>query len=141
VFVFYKSTGIQSYLPKDQKYLSKLLGFFGPDNVFLPHIKDAIKKRYYPGNFRLVPEPQDSFLQGLEGIQTKLSELITFKQDTELAKAKQLNFPRHPDTTELLRLEESFAAKFGGRDKVKGALKKIKNWDLYKSLMKKLNCM
>ncbi|KAA1069077.1 hypothetical protein PGT21_010971 [Puccinia graminis f. sp. tritici] len=130
---------IQSYLPNDQEYLSELLGFFGPENVFLPHIKDAIKKRYYPGKFRLLPDPHVGFLQGLEGIQKKLSDLIKFKQEAELAKAKKIKFQKHPDITELIRLEQNFAAKFGGRDEVKGALNNIKNWDLYISFMKKLN--
>ncbi|KAA1123621.1 hypothetical protein PGTUg99_021322 [Puccinia graminis f. sp. tritici] len=130
---------IQSYLTKDQEYLSELLGFFGPENVFLPHIKDAIKKRYYPGKFRLVPDPPDSFLQGLERIQKKLSDLIKLTQEAELAKAKKIKFQKHPDITELIRLEQNFAAKFGGRDEVKGALNNIKNWDLYISFMKKLN--
>ncbi|KAA1123619.1 hypothetical protein PGTUg99_021229 [Puccinia graminis f. sp. tritici] len=134
---------IKSYLPEDQKYLSGLLGFFGPKNVLSPHIQALFQERvqFRDWNFGEFVDA-GPFVQKVEQVQEKLAEMARFRRVAYLAKTEGHPFDKQPPPelmVQITEIESQLVTTFGGRDKFVNALNMIKESDIHKGFMHELN--
>lgn len=136
-------TRIKLYLPEDQEYLVRLIGFLGPKNVLAPMVHDAIQRSHLMGEAKWLSENPKDFIPKLEGIQKELGKLIAFNQEIELkaAKGTPMSLKDEPDPkimATIKKIENQLIEDLGGREKLKIALDDIESWDIHKGLMKKM---
>ncbi|POW14838.1 hypothetical protein PSTT_02636, partial [Puccinia striiformis] len=133
---------IQSFLPVEQKYLSRLLGFFGPNNIFFPYIDEIFETRYYTGAMDSDLYDERKFLQEIEGVQGELSKLVHFNQEVQLLSRGKTHLQEfYPDPAikaSILVWESKLITLFGGRDQFISLLNDIESWDLYRGFMHEL---
>ncbi|KNZ59693.1 hypothetical protein VP01_167g7 [Puccinia sorghi] len=130
-------TKIISYLPEDQRYLTRLIGFFGPKNVLVPVVDEAIQRGHFTREAKWFSKRPNDFIPQLENIQKELGKLVGYNQELELGAARGAPDPKIMAT--INKLESRLIADLGGRDQLKYALKDIESWDIHKGLMQEMN--
>ncbi|PLW18843.1 hypothetical protein PCANC_06627 [Puccinia coronata f. sp. avenae] len=104
---------IASYLPEEQRYLSRLV----------------------------VSNDPAEFVKQVGVIQKQLAKMVEYKQDAELATAMGSSWQKFPDSSvqEIRRLEDQMIANFGGRENIKSVLHHIEQSDIHKGFMREMN--
>ncbi|PLW25636.1 hypothetical protein PCANC_26089 [Puccinia coronata f. sp. avenae] len=132
--LFKDQTIIKSYFMKERQYLSHLIGLFGPKNVLLPYLEEAIKTKTFQLSSPLIYNHPAEFLQKLEAVQQVLGEIIE-SEAHGWPNIKERGFANK----RFAKLEDDLFSKFGGREQIQSALDNIKKSDMHKSFMKEMN--
>jgi hypothetical protein len=119
---------------KERQYLSHLIGLFGPKNVLLPYLEEAIKTKTFQLSSPLIYNHPAEFLQKLEAVQQVLGEIIE-SEAHGWPNIKERVFANK----RFAKLEDDLFSKFGGREQIQSALDNIKKSDMHKSFMKEMN--
>jgi hypothetical protein len=139
-----QSAVIWKSLPRKQKYLARVLGFLGPNNVLAPHVAVAFKEKLSDKKLEWNKEiTKDSFVQHLQLIQVKLAQIarvVRMASSSKSSNSKE-SFSRHLSDQSIIRLtklEHVLIDAFDGRSKFNQALNMIENLDFYQNFMQEL---
>ena len=135
---------IKSYLPKDQNYLTQLIGLLGPKNVLAPVLDEAIRSNDLMGEAKWLSTLPEDFISKVKGIQEELGKLVFFNQENELKTALESTtvLKDKPDPnimTSIEELEKQLIEDLGGHGNLKIALDNIESWDMHKWLMQEMD--
>jgi hypothetical protein len=131
---------LRKSLPKHQKYLSRVFGFVGPENVLEPWLQAALEEKIQSGEFQFFRNPA-GFLSELKLIQTDLADLARFHRNSPIVHIKTHPEPSGLDQkaiSKIVKHEYQLIKLFGGRDKLKRALDNLEDMNFHKIFMQEL---
>jgi hypothetical protein len=128
---------LQNHLPEDLNYLNRLFGFMGPRNILKPIVELGFKEalQTVESSSEILAEGDDQFSiwNNLEGVQTKLADLIRFHR---LPQFQGNAVGGDENIMDAIRFYESQLVNRIGRDSLKSAMEKIENMNIHKYYMK-----
>jgi hypothetical protein len=136
-------TVLQDCLPEEQKYLSKIIGFMGPNNVFEPLIKLGFSEYFkqeavaYHNSSHILK----SIWKEMWDMKLKFAEVIKYKNFSDLSHAAEdslvvLDYQKF--LKDIDSQESYLLCLFGGHEKLERAIEMVEHTNLYQRFAQEL---